>query len=179
MENHANIDAQVAVQFGSLAHKYGVCMFEEPASPNPKITQFVSERVSVPIAHGERIYSRWGYAPYFENGSIQMIQPDLGNCGGITEGKKICDMAYTYDVGVQAHVCGSPLSTAAALQLEAAIPNFTIHEHHVYARYDYNRRLCVRDYQPENGRFDMPDLPGLGNELAEYCWRAGTVARVR
>ncbi len=72
-----------------------------------------------------------------------------------------------------------PLSTAAALQLEAAIPNFTIHEHHVYARYDYNRRLCVRDYQPENGRFDVPDLPGLGNELAEYCWRAGTVARVR
>ena len=108
MENHANIDAQVAVQFGSLAQKYGVCMFEEPASPNPKITQFVSERVSVPIAHGERIYSRWGYAPYFENGSIQMIQPDLGNCGGITEGKKICDMASTYDVGVQAHVCGSP-----------------------------------------------------------------------
>ena len=69
-----------------------------------------------------------------------MIQPDIGNCGGLTEAKKICDLAHIYDVGVQAHVCASPLSTAVALQLEAAIPNFTIHEHHVYNRYDYNKK---------------------------------------
>ncbi len=62
-------------------------------------------------------------------------------------------------------MCGSPVSTAAALQLEAVIPNFLIHEHHTYALAAHNREICVQDYQPENGRFVTPDLPGLGIEL--------------
>ena len=167
MENHSYIDAQVAVQLGRLAEKYNVLYFEEPSTPNPKVNKFISERINIPIAHGERIYTRWGYAPYFENGSIQLIQPDLGTCGGITEGKKICDMAHVYDVGVQAHVCASPLSTAAALQLEAAIPNFAIHEHHMYNRIAYNKNMCIYDYQPVNGYFTVPDLPGIGQELSQ------------
>lgn len=179
MENHSYIDAQVAVQLGRLAEKYNVLYFEEPSTPNPKVNKFISERVNIPIAHGERIYSRWGYAPYFGNGSIQLIQPDLGTCGGITEGKKICDMAHVYDVGVQAHVCASPLSTAAALQLEAAIPNFAIHEHHVYNRMAYNKQLCIYDYQPENGYISVPDLPGLGNELSDYCFAHGERATIK
>lgn len=174
MENHSYIDAQVAVQLGRLAEPYGVVFFEEPTTPNPKMNKFVADRVKLPIAQGERIYTRWGYAPYFEDGSIQLIQPDIGNCGGITEAKKICDMAHVYDVGVQAHVCAGPLSTAAALHLETAIPNFTIHEHHVYNRYDYNRRLCIYDYQPVNGYFTVPELPGLGNELSDYCFSHST-----
>lgn len=173
MENHSYIDAQVAVQLGRLAEKYNVLYFEEPSTPNPKVNKFISERINIPIAHGERIYTRWGYAPYFENGSIQLIQPDLGTCGGITEGKKICDMAHVYDVGAQAHVCASPLSTAAALQLEAAIPNFAIHEHHMYNRIAYNKNMCIYDYQPVNGYIAVPDLPGLGNELSDYCFTHG------
>ena len=78
-------------------------------------------------------------------------------------------MAYTFDVGVQIHACGSPLSTAAALQIEAAIPNFVIHEHHIYARTPQNRELCIYDYQPVNGKYEVPELPGLGNELSELA----------
>lgn len=173
MENHSYIDAQGAVQIGERAKPYGILYFEEPTTPNPKMNKFVCDRLNMPIAQGERIYTRWGYAPYFEDGSIQLIQPDIGNCGGITEAKKICDLAHIYDVGVQAHVCASPLSTAAALQLEAAIPNFTIHEHHVYNRYAYNKKLCIYDYQPKHGYITVPNLPGLGNELAEYCFTHG------
>ena len=80
-------------------------------------------------------------------------------------------MAYVYDVGVQVHACGSPLSTAAALQLEAAIPNFVIHEHHTYACSKYNRDLCIYDYQPVNGKFRVPELPGIGNELSEVAFK--------
>ena len=87
-------------------------------------------------------------------------------------------MAEAYDVGVQVHVCSSPLLTAAALQLECTLPNFTIHEHHVYNRYDYNRRLCVHDYQPEDGYFSIPDLPGLGNELSPYVFEHAEVTTV-
>ena len=124
-----------------------------------------------PIATGERIYTRWQYIEYFLQNAIQVIQPDLGTCGGITEVKKVCDMALTFDVGVQIHACGSPLSTAAALQVEAAIPNFVIHEHHIYARTPQNRALCIHDYQPVNGKFEVPDLPGIGNELSEYAFQ--------
>ena len=178
MENHSYIDAQGAVQLGRMAEKYNVMYFEEPCTPTPEMTKFVSERIKVSISQGERVYSRWGYAPYFVNGSVQLIQPDIGNCGGITEAKKICDMAHVYDVGIQAHVCASPLSTAAALQLEAAIPNFTIHEHHVYNRYDYNKQLCIHDYQPVNGYYEIPDLPGLGNELSPFCFEHGEIVNV-
>jgi L-alanine-DL-glutamate epimerase-like enolase superfamily enzyme len=152
-----------------MAEKYNIFAFEEPVTPNPKLHAFVSSRTSVPIAGGERLYSRWQFAPYLEAGTLQMIQPDLSNCGGLTEGKKICDMAYTYDVGVQAHVCASPIAAAAAMQLEAAIPNFNIHEHHVYNRFEMNKRLAIHDYQPKDGFISVPDLPGLGNELSGYA----------
>ena len=178
IENHSMPDAQSAVQIGQMAEKYKIFYFEEPTTPNPKMTAYVAGKVNIPIASGERIYSRWQYAPYFEDSSLQLIQPDLGNCGGITEGKKICDMAYTYDVSVQCHVCASPLSTAAALQLEAVIPNFCIHEHHIVARAPYNKALCVHDYQPVGGKFKVPDLPGLGNEYSESALREATKAVV-
>lgn len=100
--------------------------------------------------------------------SLHMIQPDVGTCGGISETKKICDMAYVYDVGVQVHTCASPLCTAAALQIEASIPNFVIHEHHVYNLQKFNRELCIYDAQSVNVKHKVPDRPGLGNELSEY-----------
>lgn len=178
VENHSRTDAVSAVQLAKLMEPYGILYFEEPCTPTPKLTKFVSDKCGLPISQGERLYSRWQYAPYFEDGSVQVIQPDLGNCGGITEGKKICDMAFTYDVAVQVHVCSSPLLTAAALQLECAIPNFTIHEHHVYNRYDYVKRLVVNDYQPVNGYFSIPDSPGLGNELSPYCFKNGIVTTI-
>jgi L-alanine-DL-glutamate epimerase-like enolase superfamily enzyme len=78
-------------------------------------------------------------------------------------------MAYVYDVSVQAHVCAGPLSTAAALHLEAVIPNFVIHEHHRNALLKHNRELAIHDYQPVNGKFKVPELPGLGNEHSEVA----------
>lgn len=167
MENHSYTDAQSALQLGRMAEKYDIFCFEEPTTPYPKITKYMSDKLNIPIATGERIYSRRQYAQYFENCSVQMIQPDFGNCGGITEGKKICDMAYAYDVGVQGHACGSPLSNVVALHLECVIPNFVIHEHHAVNLTPYNKSYCIYDYQPVNGKYKVPELPGLGNELSE------------
>ncbi|MGN8689372.1 mandelate racemase/muconate lactonizing enzyme family protein [Atopobiaceae bacterium HCP3S3_F7] len=178
MENHSSVDVQSAVQLGEAVKEYGIYYFEEPCTPAPWLTKAVHDRLNVPVSQGERVYTRWQYAPYFEDGSVQLIQPDLGNCGGITEVKKVADMAETYDVGVQVHVCSSPLLTAAALQVECVLPNFTIHEHHVYNRFDYNRRLCKYDYQPVNGRFSIPELPGIGNEISEYAFSHGEIETV-
>ena len=178
MENHSRPDAQSAVQLGRAVQKYNIFYFEEPNTPTPKTAKFICDKLEMPIAHGERVYSRWQYAPYFEEQSIQVIQPDLGNCGGITEGKKICDMAYVYDISVQAHVCASPLSTAAALHLEAVIPNFVIHEHHQINLEEYNKRLCTVDFQPVDGKFKVPEGPGLGCEISEYALTEGVGEKV-
>lgn len=179
LENHAMTDAATAVQFGRMAEKYDIMFFEEPATPlNPQVMKKIADSVDIPLATGERTYTRWGFLPFLENGSISVIQPDIGNCGGITECKKICDMAHVYDVSVQTHVCSSPISVAVSLHLEAAIPNFIIHEHHIVNM----TRSCIElgkyNYQPVNGYFDIPDLPGIGQELSDYALKNARIEEV-
>ncbi|MHC1745695.1 MAG: mandelate racemase/muconate lactonizing enzyme family protein [Negativicutes bacterium] len=179
VEMHAMTDTTAAIQFGRKIEDLNIMYYEEPTmSLNPDQMKQIATSVRVPIAAGERIYSRWGYRPFFHNGSIQMIQPDVGNCGGITEGKKICDMAHVYDVKVQAHVCGGPIATAVALHLEAAIPNFMIHETHRYSLLEGNICTCKYDYQPENGYYEVPELPGIGQELDEDILKKSFVEKV-
>jgi len=179
VEMHAMTDTTAAIQFGRKIEDLNIMYYEEPTmSLNPDQMKQIATSVRVPIAAGERIYSRWGYRPFFHNGSIQMIQPDVGNCGGITEGKKICDMAHVYDVKVQAHVCGGPIATAVALHLETAIPNFMIHETHRYSLLEGNICTCKYDYQPENGYYEVPELPGIGQELDEDILKKSFVEKV-
>lgn len=178
IENHSNLDALSAIQFANAVEKYNIFYFEEPNTPSPKTAKYISQNISIPIANGERIYSRWQYVPYFEDMSIQIAQPDIGTCGGITEAKKICDMAHTYDVAIQVHACGTPLSSTVSTHLETAIPNFIIHEHHLCFLHKYNRDLCVYDYQPKDGKISAPELPGIGNEWSEAAIKSATVIRI-
>lgn len=179
VEMHAMTDTTAAIQFGRRIEDLNIMYYEEPTMPlNPEQMKLIADNVNIPLASGERIYSRWGYRPFFHNASLSLIQPDLGNCGGITEGKKICDMAHVYDVKVQAHVCGGPIATAAALHLEAAIPNFMIHETHRYALLEGNISMCKYDYQPKNGYYEIPDRPGIGQELTEDIIKKSHVEKV-
>lgn len=166
IENHSNTDTTSAIQMGKALEDLRIFYFEEPCHPlNVQNMVEVKNRVNIPIASGERIYTRYGYRPFFESRALQVIQPDICLCGGITEAKKICDMGHAYDCAVQIHVCGSPISKAAALQIEAVIPNFLIHEHHQRALNPESRETCLYDYQPVNGRYAIPDKPGIGQEL--------------
>lgn len=168
VEAHALTDTASAVEFGRMIEEFRISAYEEPVMTlNPEQLKVVHDRVHIPIAAGERVYTRWGFRPFFEDHSIDLIQPDLGTCGGISEAKKICDMGHVYDTTCQIHVCAGPIMTAASLQVEAAIPNFAIHELHRYALLDGNRRTCKYDYLPVNGHYIVPDLPGIGQELTE------------
>ncbi|EIC0518917.1 mandelate racemase/muconate lactonizing enzyme family protein [Salmonella enterica subsp. enterica serovar Chester] len=180
VELHAFTDTTAAIQFGKAIEELGIFYYEEPVMPlNPAQMKKVADNISIPLASGERIYTRWGYRPFFENGSLSVIQPDLGLCGGLSEGKKICDMAHVYDMVVQGHVCGGPLATAAALHLEAAIPNFIIHELHRYALLDASINTSKYDYQPVNGVYQVPELPGLGQEITEETIRKSDIETVK
>lgn len=125
------------------------------------------------------LYWRWGYRPFLENGSLSVIQPDICTCGGITEVKKICDMAHVYDKTVQIHVCGGPISTAVALHMETAIPNFVIHELHRYALLEPNTQTCKYNYLPKNGMYEVPELPGIGQELTEETMKKSPTITVK
>ncbi|WP_340678653.1 mandelate racemase/muconate lactonizing enzyme family protein [Paraglaciecola sp.] len=165
-ECHSLAGAASAIQLGEMIEDIGCLFYEEPVNYlNSKVHDKVAKRVNVPIAGGERLYNRWGIRPYMEDQSIDVLQPDIGLCGGFTETKKVCDYADVYDVRIQAHVCGGPVATAASLHLETAIPNFLIHEHHTYAIKDWNRELCIQDPQPVNGFFEVTEVPGLGIDL--------------
>ena len=180
IELHSLTDRNTAIQLGRELEKFRCFYYEEPTQPlNPRLFKQIGDNVKIPMATGERSYSRWGYRQFFEDNSLGIIQPDICNCGGITEGKKICDMAHVYDVGVQIHICGGPISTAAALQVEAVIPNFVIHEHHEAAMLDENINLCKWDYQPVNGYFSVPDRPGIGQELTDETIKRSEVVTVK
>jgi L-alanine-DL-glutamate epimerase-like enolase superfamily enzyme len=166
IELHSYTDAVSAVQLGRELEKYRIFYYEEPCSPlNPGNMLEVHRALNIPIASGERIYGRTGFREFLEQHSLQIVQPDICLCGGLSEAKKISDMASTYDCAVQIHVCGSPIAKAAALHIETALPNFLIHEHHRWAQHTSLRETCVHDYQPVNGFYEAPDLPGIGQEL--------------
>ncbi len=165
-ECHSLPGASTAIQLGEIVEEARCMYFEEPVNYlNSELHKRVADKVNVPIAGGERLYNRWGVRPYLEDQSVDVLQPDIGLCGGFTETKKVCDYADVYDVRIQAHVCGGPVATAASLHLETAIPNFLIHEHHTYAIKKWNRELCIQDPQPVDGFFQVSEAPGIGIEL--------------
>ena len=168
VEIHSLLDANTASELGRALEPYRIMYFEEPTMPcNPNMFKHIKERCNLPLATGERSYTRWGFRQFFEDRSLEIIQPDLANTGGITETKKICDMAQVYDVGVQIHVCGGPIATAAALHVEAAIPNFVIHEEHCGNLISAFKRAGKYFYEPVNGHYQVPELPGIGQEMSE------------
>lgn len=152
--------------------------FEEPVVPHPDLLSYVHRETGIPVASGERMYSRWQFKERLDKDAIQIIQPDVGNSGGITEAKKICDMAYVYEASVQIHVCGSQLVTAASLHLEAAIPGFIIHEYNVNTSMPKILSLTKHQYEPVDGYFTVPELPGIGNEIADQTFARSTVVTI-
>lgn len=172
VENHARTDAVSAAEMCHLLEPCGIMFIEEALTPlTPDVASVLRQRTNIPLAGGERIYSRWGFQNFLSKDLLQIAQPDVGTCGGVSEAKKICDMAHVHDTGIQIHVCGSPISIAASLHLEASIPNFVIHEHHVINRSKMNIDLGLYDYAPEKGRAAIPELPGIGQELSEKAIR--------
>lgn len=180
IELHAFSDTNTAIQLGRKLEPLGIYYMEEPTDPtNADCMREIHDNVPIPIASGERITTRWGFREFLEKHALQVIQPDLCVTGGLTEAKKICDMANVYDASVQMHVCGGPIATAATLQLEAAIPNFLIHELHEGALKQEIRDLCKYDHMPKDGYYEIPELPGIGNELTEKAMQEAETITIR
>ncbi len=173
----ASLTTDVAIRLGRKLEEYDLYFYEEPVDPfDIEALKKVSDRVNIPIAVGERLYSRYGFRRVFELHAADIIQPDLGCTGGLLETKYIAAMAEVYSIRVQLHTCASPVSTAAALQLDAGFSNFAIQEIYPYRCPEH---WAIVDHAPELDIKDsfMPisDKPGLGVELnnktvAPFLW---------
>ncbi len=168
VEIHSLLDTNTAIELGQALEPYHIMYYEEPTMPdNPSLFRVIKKECNLPLATGERSSTRWQFRQFFEDRTLNVIQPDLCNTGGITETKKICDMAQVYDVGVQIHVCGGPIATAAALQVETVIPNFVIHEEHDANLLTKFKKAGKYFYEPKDGYYTVPELPGIGQEMSE------------
>ncbi len=146
---------------------------EEPVlSENYEALAEVAKYTSTPIATGERMFTRWDFKKIFEQGIVDIIQPDLSHAGGILECRKISAMAEAYDMAVAPHCPLGPIALAACLQMDACTPNAIIQEQSLGIHYnqgsdllDYLVDPAVFDYG--NGVVKIPNKPGLGIEINE------------
>lgn len=134
---------------------------------NELVSQF-----SIPIALGERLYSRWDFKKVFESGHVDLIQPDVSHAGGITETRKIAAMAECYDVALALHCPLGPIALAASLQLDAVCATAAIQEQSLGMHYNEGNDLLdyLKDpsvFKFDGGQLRIPDGPGLGIEINE------------
>jgi len=116
---------------------YRLMFIEEPVlSENREALKEIAALGSTPIALGERLYSRWDFKSVFEQGAVDIIQPDLSHAGGITECRKIAAMAEAYDIAVAPHCPLGPIALAACLQLDAVSYNCFIQEQSLGIHYN-------------------------------------------
>lgn len=169
VEGHAVFDEVGAVSVGRIAQEYGALFYEEPTVSYPGVIRQVHEALEVPLALGERVYSCGQFLPFLEEGTVEILQPDAGTVGGISELVRVAQLVRRFGKAVMLHDCGTPLLNAATLQIEAALPEVTLHEHHVNNLHDYNNRLATRTFEVHDGLISVPKDPGLGVEISSYA----------
>jgi galactonate dehydratase len=169
IEVHGNLGTAAAIEVGRRLSEYRPLFYEEPVDAmNVECMRKVAENVPIPIAAGERLYTRYGFREYIEKQAIDVLQPDLGLAGGLSEVKKIAAHAETYNMTVQPHHCAGPVATAASIQLDACISNLLIQEWRPYAQPAlYELVEEALDTQAVGGRLAVPEGPGLGVTLNE------------
>ncbi|HZQ05637.1 MAG TPA: enolase C-terminal domain-like protein, partial [Anaerolineae bacterium] len=138
---------------------------EEPVpQENVDALALVARATKIPIATGERLFTRWGFRDVIEKQAAAFLQPDLSHAGGILETKKIAALAETYYMQLAPHCAIGPVAFAACLQLDACIPNFLIQEQGDLCLGD---GLLKHDWVVQNGYVELPTAPGLGIEIDE------------
>jgi galactonate dehydratase len=175
---HGRVHKPMARALLRAIEPYGPLFAEEVLlSEHPGAIAQLAQNTSVPIAMGERLYSRWDFRPFFESGAIDIAQPDLAHAGGISECRRIAAMAETYDVAIAPHCPIGPIALAACLHLAAATPNFVIQEMSLGIHYNGpSADLTTLMRNPDiftvaDGTVGLPEGPGLGVEIDEAAIR--------
>ncbi|WP_273446499.1 galactonate dehydratase [Neolewinella agarilytica] len=175
---HGRVHKGQAKAIAKALEPYDPYFLEELVlSENNDTLKSISDYTSIPIATGERMYSRWDFKRVLEQGTVDILQPDLSHAGGISEVKKIATMAEAYDVAIAPHCPLGPISLAAALQIDFNCINALIQETSLGIHYNVGADLV--DYLTDPDGFGLRDgfvplmtKPGLGIEIDEEKVRA-------
>ena len=165
VDAHGNFNVPTAIDLARRLEPYDITWFEEPVQPDSlDALRHVKENVGVPICVGERLYTRWDFAPVLSERLAEYIMPDVVWTGGISELRKIANLAEVYYVPVSPHDASGPINILAGAHTMMTVPNFYRVEIasgvlDLYAEM-VSPRLDIRD-----GVLHLSDRPGLGIEL--------------
>ena len=170
---HGRVHAPMARVLIKALEPYSPFFIEEPVlSEHLEAMAELRKNTHIPIATGERLFSRYDYKRVFTLGAADIIQPDLSHAGGITECKKIADMAEAWDIGLAPHCPLGPIALAACLQVDAVCQNAFIQEQSQGIHYNQSNDLTDYLVDPsvfhyKDGYVDIPHKPGVGIEINE------------
>jgi galactonate dehydratase len=160
---HGAISPATAKLLIKALEPYQPMFIEEPCqAQNHDIMAEIARGTHLPIATGERVFTKWGFREVLEKRAATILQPDLCHAGGITEVRLIAGMAEAYYAAIAPHNPLGPISLAAGVQIAASIPNFLCQEQVTLGEGYLKKPFTVRD-----GYLDLPTGPGLGIELDE------------
>ena len=162
---HGQFSTAGAIRVAKILEEFDPFWFEEPVPPeNVDEMARVAAHTSIPIASGERLVTKYEFAELLEKQAAQIVQLDVGQCGGILESKKIAGMAEAHYAMIAPHMYVGPVAAAAAVQLDTCSPNFLIQE---YNGNDLHAEIFVDPIEFRDGFIVPPEGPGLGVELDE------------
>ena len=173
LEMHGRFAPHQAREIARMVERYNVGWIEEPVRPSDiPALRSVRQHTSLPIATGERLYGASEFRELWASGSVDIVQPDITQCGGILEAKKIASTAETHSVMVAPHNVGGIISTMAGLHLTLTLRNGKILEHFNDFADPFVKQAGSNYPEVVDGYFPIPDGTGWGVELDEHFIRS-------
>jgi galactonate dehydratase len=165
---HGRVHKAYAKVLAKKLEQFDPLFIEEPVlCEHMECFPEIAAACNIPIATGERLYSKYDFKRLLQTGGVDIVQPDLSHAGGITEVKKIASMAEAYDVALAPHCPLGPIALAACLQVDATSYNASIQEQSIGIHYNKDRSVLDYVLNPEDFAFvdgwvSLPAKPGLG-----------------
>ena len=168
LDFHGRASPAMARVLVKLLEPYHPFFIEEPVLPGDTASLIeIARSTTIPIATGERLFTRWQFQELIERQAVAVVQPDISHCGGIWEARKIAAMAESRNIAIAPHCPLGPIALAASLQLAACTPNFLIQEH-----LTLGEGLLVEPFHVVDGHVAVSEQPGLGVEVDVQALRS-------
>ncbi len=168
---HGRVHKPMAKILAKKLEEFDPMFIEEPVlCEHMENFKEIAAACNIPIATGERLYSRYDFKRLLQAGGVAIIQPDLSHAGGITEVKKIAAMAEAYDVALAPHCPLGPIALSACLNVDAVSYNAVIQEQSIGIHYNVGKSVLdyvknKKDFEFIEGYVKLPQIPGLGVEV--------------
>ncbi len=168
---HGRVHKPMAKVLAKKLEEFDPMFLEEPVlCENMEYFPEIAAACNIPIATGERLYTRWDFKRLLRTGGVDIIQPDLSHAGGLTEAKKIAAMAEACDVALAPHCPLGPIALASCLNVDATCYNAAIQEQSIGIHYNVGKSVLdyvknQADFAFVDGMVQMPKIPGLGVEV--------------